>query len=499
MTSAVGFPRRLRLATMLYALVWAGCLADWMWLQQLKWAVAIGKVSVNPIHWIGFLGALLLVILWLRWTRGPVRQQGVRVSAVFSGSYIVCWQLAVFTCDQLILDELRTWLARCGTGGLFLIGLAWIIWYVDSRALALRARRCERQGRSTNRREPSTRLEFGEGRVWNPLDTDAWYYGRGSRKLNQSLTAFLSYALAFTLALLLFSQMRGCRELYEMPAGGGQQQTIAQTVRVQKIIKKKFVVNQFSSIVFEVPPIDEVKLQLQEITKHQYVVGYGQGTGAGYAGGTQRGKVRFIRLEYSGGDWDQDFGIGADLNMLIEYGTRTSQKVANRTESRSVAQLKNFPVGKSPPLVYLTGQKNIVMSKHEIKTLREYVTEKHGMIFGDNGGSRHFHNQFLSTMRQVLPNVRPVPVPLDDVIHRVPYQIPFLPYVAPHGGKDALGWKVDGRWVCYYHPGDIGDAWTDDHSGVKPEIYEFCYQLGVNVINYAHAEYSKWLQSRMKK
>ena len=139
------------------------------------------------------------------------------------------------------------------------------------------------------------------------------------------------------------------------------------------------------------------------------------------------------------------------------------------------------------------------MSKNEIKTLREYVTEKHGMIFGDNGGSRHFHNQFLSTMRQVLPNVRPVPVPLDDVIHRVPYQIPFLPYVAPHGGKDALGWKVDGRWVCYYHPGDIGDAWTDDHSGVKPEIYEFCYQLGVNVINYAHAEYSKWLQSRMKK
>ncbi len=33
-------------------------------------------------------------------------------------------------------------------------------------------------------------------------------------------------------------------------------------------------------------------------------------------------------LQYSGGDWDQDFGKGADLNMLLEYGIRTAQKVA---------------------------------------------------------------------------------------------------------------------------------------------------------------------------
>ena len=43
---------------------------------------------------------------------------------------------------------------------------------------------------------------------------------------------------------------------------------------------------------------------------------------------------------------------------------------------------------------------------------------------------------------------------------------------------------------------DIGDAWTDDHSGVPSEIWEFCYQLGTNVLFYAHSEYSKWLQAR---
>ena len=57
------------------------------------------------------------------------------------------------------------------------------------------------------------------------------------------------------------------------------------------------------------PKIEDIKLELLEAVRHRYEVGYGQGDGAGFAGGTRRGKVRFIRLQYSGGDWDQDFGI----------------------------------------------------------------------------------------------------------------------------------------------------------------------------------------------
>lgn len=98
----------------------------------------------------------------------------------------------------------------------------------------------------------------------------------------------------------------------------------------------------------------------------------------------------------------------------------------------------------------------------------------------------------------MLPDVEPVRVPLDDEIHRLPFAIPFLPYVAPHGGKDAWGWKVDGRWVCHYHPGDIADAWSDGHAGVSREITEYCYELGTNVIFYVHAEYAKWLEARKK-
>jgi len=298
------------------------------------------------------------------------------------------------------------------------------------------------------------------------------------------------------LACLILSSLRGCSEVFDLPAGGGEQETVRQVVRVQKIIRKKYIVNPFSSISFNIPPIDEVKLQLTEKTKHAYVIGHGEGDGAGFAGGTRKGKVQFIRLQYSGGDWDQDHGIGGDMNMLFEYGLRTSQKVNARTESRTIFQVKNFKKEASVPFVFITGQKSISISNTEVKILREYINEKHGMIFADNGGSRHFHGQFLSMMSKIEPDIRPVPIPLDDIIHRAPFQIPFLPYVAPHGGKEALGWWKDGRWVCYYHPGDIGDAWSDGHAGVDREIWEACYMLGCNVINYSYTEHSKWRESQ---
>ena len=337
-------------------------------------------------------------------------------------------------------------------------------------------------------------------RVWNPLDQAAWYYGRNNRKLNQTIVVLLAYSLVFFVLVEVIGQLRTRRDSYELPGGGGQAKALPQTIRVQKVVRTRYVVNPYSAIRFEVPPIDDVKLNLNEATEHAYVVGYGDGSGggAGFGAGTARGKVRFIRLQYSGGDWDQDFGIGADLNMLLEYGIRTGQKVAEKTESRVIEELRGFPVGKSPPVVYMTGERSIVLSKYEVKVLREYLLAKHGMLFGDNGGSGHFHNQFLGMMAAVLPEVRPVRVPLDDVIHRIPYHIPFLPYVAPHGGRDALGWWSDGRWVCYYHPGDIGDAWCDGHAGVKPEVWECCYQLGTNILFYAHVEYAKWLEAQQR-
>jgi hypothetical protein len=485
--------RRLA-ATAVVAVAWLVCIFDWLW---------SGKISQAGLG-AGFAIAALTAAVWARWAYLNRSAQLILSAAVLSIAFLPVWQFTVFMLDLLELAEARAMAARVGTAAAYFIGLGWVVWGLERTARRFDLERLKLQAedavRGLSERSPASSetsaLPLKKKKVSNPLDPEAWFYGKKSKRLNQSVAAFLGYSLAFFVAFLILTQVGGCEDIYEMPAGGGEQQQIAQVVKVQKVIRKKFVVNPFASISFNIPPIDEIKLQLTEITKHSYTVGYGAGAGAGFAGGTKAGKVRFIRLEYLGGDWDQDFGIGADVNMLIEYGIRTQQKVEKQTESRTVSQLKLFPDGKSPPFVYMTGQKSIQLSKSEIKTLREYILDKHGMLFGDNGGSRGWHSQFLSMMQQVLPNVRPTPIPLDDVIHRIPFQIPFLPYVAPHGGKEALGWRVDGRLVCYYHPGDIGDAWADDHSGVSPEVWEACYQLGTNVIFYAHTEYAKWLEAR---
>ena len=474
-------------ATAVVCLLWIVAIVDWFLTQTFPSAI-------TAVIFSGAAG----YFSYLAWQTLKLPSRTLPgLNLLLSVTYVMIWTLLVWGADWVEFREASVQFARWGTGGLFCIGLAWFVWGMENASQRFESlRRMHEQTADSNRRRSETELASPARRSWHPLDVNAWYYGRRSPKLRQSLAGFMGYSLFFMLALLVCSQINGCQELYEMPAGGGVQQTLAQTVRVQKVIKKKFVINPFSAILFRVPPIDEIKLQLTEITKHAYTIGTGEGEGAGFAGGKKQGKVRFIRLEYAGGDWDQDFGVGSDLNMLAEYNVRTSHAVAAQTESRTIEQLRSFPVGASPPMVFMTGQGNISLSSSQVKILREFLIDKHGMLFIDNGGSQHFHNQVIGMMKNVLPQVRPAAIPLDDVIHRIPYQIPFLPYVAPHGGKESLGWRLDGRLVCYYHPGDIADAWADDHAGVSPEIWEACYQLGTNVIFYAHSEYSKWLSSR---
>ena len=471
----------------------------WLYLW-LDWFALHGH-SVE-IHWFGF-GFSLLGVGW--WLKKAFAEKGLVRHTILSFCFFPLWQCAVFGLNEMGSIEpwgtLRAYSAQVGLFLAFAIGLAWLVWFVDRRSRTLQQARLESGGSRggvspLHAMHASVALPGPGQRIWSPLDMDAWYFGRQRQKLRQSISVLFGYFLAFLLAVLLLMQISGCKELYEMPAGGGEQKPNQPVVKVQKVIKKKIIFNPLSKVIAKVPPIEEIKLQLMEITKHAYTVGYGKGAGAGFSGGTNRGKVRFIRLEYSSGDWDQ--GIDADLNMLVQYNLRTQHKIAERPETRKVLQLRNFPIGKSPPVVYLTGQKTISLGKTETDVLREYLTEKHGMLFADNGGSAHWGNQFKSLMNRVLPNVSYIRVPLDHPIHRVPFPIPFLPYVAPHGGTDALAWVVNGRIVAYYHPGDIGDAWADDHAGVPAQIWEACYQLGTNVIFYAHAEYSKWLEARKK-
>tara|TARA_Y100000588_G_scaffold393680_1_gene510646 strand:- start:2324 stop:4000 length:1677 start_codon:yes stop_codon:yes gene_type:complete len=410
------------------------------------------------------------------------------------------WQGLVFGANYLGWVKVRI---ACAQGGMclaFISGLLWVVWGVERRSRKLQLQRYAGKQKMLGQVGPLEAMNQSVAipaiKPWDPFDQDAWYYGKSRQKLKQSFNAIFSYTIIFVCMVMLILSLSGCREVYELPAGGGEEMLKQKIVKIKKVIQKKYVINPYSAILFNPPPIEKIKLQLLELTKHVYKPGHGEGKGAGFAGGTKRGKVRFIRLKYAGGDWDQDLDLHSDLNMLLWYSANTGHETAPKPEVRTINQLKNFPIGKSPPLVYMTGQKSLgSISSKDKEVLREYLTDKHGMLFADNGGSSNWHSQFFSLMRQVLPGVEPIKVPLDHPVHN---GMPFLPIVAPHGGRVAYGWVVESRMVAYYHPGDIGDAWADGHAGVPGQIYEACYRLGGNVILYAHAEYSKWLQSRKK-
>lgn len=424
---------------------------------------------------------------------GRVRS-GVRRYLLYTAAFPLLWQASVYFADRFYFPIVRVKLADFGLAVLFLIGLGWLVWYMERRwrehVTFSHGHEVEEepQGAVTGGLVPGG---YHEGVISDPFHPRAWYYGRKNAKLHQSLMVFSTYSLLFFLACFLSSQLQGCEEVFDLPAGGGKPVQRAQKVQIQKKIVKKLVINPYSSIIFKDRNPDDVKINMKEITKHAYEIGMGDDDGIGMGGKNPNAKTRFIRIEYSGGDWAQDMELNPDLNLLIQYNVQTSQKIAEKPETMVISRLGNFKIGAGPPVVYMTGQKSISLTKGELAGLRTYLIDNHGMLFLDNGGGS-FHQQAFAMMRQVAPQIEPVRIPLDDVIHQKPNPIPFLPYVAPHGGREAWGWKHEGRWIAYYHPGDIGDAWADGHSGVSSTVSEACYNLGVNVLYYGYSENAKW-------
>ncbi|MFK7850050.1 MAG: DUF4159 domain-containing protein [Akkermansiaceae bacterium] len=455
--------RRPIVVTAVYVILWT-----------TVWLDAHLGFQLGPIlQCLGFLSAAPVSYYWVRRFR---RQSVIAYRAALSVSFIPFWQFFIHLALAFSLYEISSKISITGTAVVFFIGLTWVVWWID------------RETKRINQTATSV------GRKWDPRQLGAWYFGKKNQKLRQSIFTLGSYSFIFAFVFLILTKLTGCA-IYEAPIGGGEEKQLKQVVKIQKVVKKKFVINPYSSVLFNPPPIDDVELNVLEVTEHLYKIGQGKADGAGYSAGTTRGKVRFIRLKYDGGDWEQDMDRGSDLNLLTEYGVRLGHKVSDRPEPMDIRRLKAFPARKSPPMVYMTGQEKINVSKAEVEILREYLLEKNGMLFGDNGGSSGWEGQFVGMMKKVLPKVEPISVYLDHPIHRVPYPLPKLPIVAPHGRSNALGWVVDGRLAVYYHPGDIGDAWADGHSGVKREVWESSYQLGINIIYYAHAQYNKWLEN----
>lgn len=306
----------------------------------------------------------------------------------------------------------------------------------------------------------------------------------------------------FLLVLVGPFLIHGCgMEEYGIVKGEGEPQ-VEQVVQIKpkpKKKQKKLLVDPWSPYILERINIDDAKVleELQQTTQDTYVadrtkkgkLGKGGKGRGGWPKGMEGAKIRFIRLKYSGGNWDQEMGKSGDYNLLVRFNQLTGLPVANETEAREIERLARFPKKKAPPFVFMTGSGNINISSAEAKILRNYCEVEGGMLFIDCGGG-NFGRSVRNMLAKVFPGKSLVDIPNDDPIYQAPFVFPDgAPRFWHHDGNRALAIRHEGRIVAFYHPGDVKDAWKDGHSGAAPEVADQAYKLGVNVIYYAFNQY----------
>jgi RNA polymerase sigma factor (sigma-70 family) len=195
--------------------------------------------------------------------------------------------------------------------------------------------------------------------------------------------------------------------------------------------------------------------------------------------------VRLIRLKYDGPGWDDGLDeSGADRNFLERFGQLTGLKVSKNGDAHTIELLAKYPKGFAPAFVFITGTGEIIASDEEVQVLQAYLAGG-GMLWADCGGAK-WDTSFRALMMRVFPDEPLRDIPDEDPIFRAPFKFPNgAPPLWQHGGKRALGIKLQDRWAVFYHPGDMNDAWKTGHAGLSEAAAQPAFELGVNIVSYA--------------
>jgi hypothetical protein len=326
-------------------------------------------------------------------------------------------------------------------------------------------------------------------------------HGRDPGFRKSQYASWLSH-LAVLVIIPWLLQLVGCVKDYRVPKGSGDPAVLMVQVKpVKKEKKKRITLRPDSAISFQMPDLDDSKMmqEVVEATELKYKVdlaaragrmGAGGGKKGGWPDGMENALVRFIRLDHGGAGWDDGMSSvhRADQNFLEEFHKLTGFKVSNKPEAHPIRLLARYRKGFAPPFVYLTGDGNIGASGSDVQVLRNYLLGG-GLLFAD-AGSRRFHDSFRGLMQQVFPGQPLRVIADDDPLFQFPFSFPNgAPPLWHHGGMRAMGIKHRDRWVVFYHPGDINDAWKTGHSGIQPDLAEGAYHMGVNIVYYAFTHY----------
>jgi hypothetical protein len=326
--------------------------------------------------------------------------------------------------------------------------------------------------------------------------------GRDPRARRSLLVSFVTHVLVIIVIPYLLS-LQGCVEPFSVPKGSGVEAVAMVQPKIvkKKQKKKKLLIAKNSPIIWHVPDLfeeTEVDKVMEAETQLTYVatgtpgkLGSGGGTKGGWPEGMENATVRFPRLNHGGVGWDDGMEeTMADVNFLREFKKVTGFKVASKGEALTIGQLKSLPDDGFPPFLFITGNGGVGrLSAADCKVLREYCL-KGGMLIGD-AGSGAFHHSFRALLGRIFPGNPLVDISDDDVLYQQPTTFPDgAPSFWHHGGSRALGIKHEGRWIVFYHPGDMNDAWkAPGYSDVTPEMRHNAMQLGINLVAYA---FNQW-------
>ena len=327
-------------------------------------------------------------------------------------------------------------------------------------------------------------------------------HGRDPRHRRSLYLSTLTHFIILIFIPYLLS-LGGCVEAYKVPKGSGNPVVaMVKMVKPKKKKKQTLSLRPNSAILFEIPDLDDSQVDqvMEEQTQATYAannaksgkMGKGGGKEGGWPEGMEDYKIRFIRLEHKGAGWDDGMDeSNADINFLRSFAQATGfKKIANKGESHSIALLKKYPKDAFPPFVFLTGDGTMGdVSDADKKILRDYCLNG-GMLIAD-AGSVSFHQSFMPFIRSVFPDKPLIDIADDDMLYQVPYTFPNgAPPFWRLGGTRALGIKHEGRWIAFYHPGDMNGAWkSQGYTDVTPEMRDAAMNLGVNLVYYA---FNQW-------
>ena len=329
-------------------------------------------------------------------------------------------------------------------------------------------------------------------------------HGRDPRARRSAYSSILTHIFVIIIIPMLL-QTGGCVEAYRVPKGSGNPVVaLVKMTKPKKKKKKKLALRSNSAILFDIPDLDdtEVDRKMEEQTQATHVageitkpgnLGSGGGPEGGWPAGMENYKIRFIRLDHGGAGWDDGMNqTEADINFLRGFAKITGfKKIASGGESHPISLLAKYPKDAFPPFVFLTGNGGMgTVSASDKKILRDYCLNG-GMLIAD-AGSASFDRSFRQFIGQVFTDKTLIDIADDDIL----YQLPFgftdgAPEFWHHGGSRAMGIKHEGRWIAFYHPGDMNDCWKSaGYSDPSPEWRDDAMHLGVNLINYAFTQWN---------